>query len=359
MISHFFPTKYWHVLPNGRVQCDLCPQACKLNEDQRGICFVRMRKNNQIVLTTYGRSSGFCIDPIEKKPFNHFLPGSSAFSFGTAGCNLLCQFCQNWDISKAKENDVLADTATPEHIALTAKQNGCASVAFTYNEPVIFMEYGIDVAKECHKLGLKAVAVTNGYINAEPRKEFFSYLDAVRIDLKAFTEGFYKELTGSHLQPVLDSLIYVKQETNLWLEIICLLIPGKNDSPAEIEALTKWVVTNLGVDVPVHFTAFFPAFKMLDVPPTPVETVVAARKIAMANGLRYVYTGNVHDPEGSKTFCHNCHKVLISRIGYAIGEYNLDPKGNCNFCGTRCAGVFAEHVGAGDGARQRVAMHDE
>ncbi|EKE01022.1 MAG: hypothetical protein ACD_21C00241G0002 [uncultured bacterium] len=340
MLPQTHPTKYWHKLENGRVQCDLCPQACKLNEGQRGICFVRMRQNDQIVLTTYGRSSGFCVDPIEKKPLNHFLPGSTVYSFGTAGCNLLCKFCQNWDISKAHDNDVLAASATPENIAQTAKAHHCQSVAFTYNEPIIFMEYAIDVAKECRKLGIKTIAVTNGYICDEPRKEFFSYMDATRIDLKGFTDNFYKNITGSHLQPVLDTLVYVKKHTDLWLEVICLLIPDENDSASEIDASTKWLVENLGVDVPVHFTAFHPAWKMLDKPVTPLETLVRAREIAMRNGMRYAYTGNVYHPEGGKTFCHNCTKCVIARDGYVITEYNLGAKGICNFCGTQCAGVF-------------------
>lgn len=340
MLSQNYPTKYWHKLANGRVQCDLCPQACKLNEGQRGICYVRMRQNDQVVLTTYGRSSGFCVDPIEKKPLNHFLPGSTVYSFGTVGCNLLCKFCQNWDISKAREDDRLAADSTPQNIAKIAKEHQCKSVAFTYNEPIIFMEYAIDIAKECHKLGIKTVAVTNGYICAEPRKEFFSYIDAARVDLKSFTEDFYKNITGSHLQPVLDTLVYLKKQTNVWLEVICLLIPSENDSAAEIEGSTKWLVENLGVDVPIHFTAFHPAWKMLDKPITPLETLIRARDIAMKNGLRYVYTGNVYHPEGSKTFCHNCKKCVIARTGYDIAEYNLSETGVCRFCGTQCAGVF-------------------
>lgn len=356
MLPHFFPTKYWHLLPNGRVQCDLCPQFCKLNEGQRGICFVRMRKDNKIVLTTYGRSSGFCVDPIEKKPLNHFLPGTASFSFGTAGCNLCCKFCQNWDISKAKEIDVLADNATPENIAITAKKMNCASVAFTYNEPIIFMEYAIDVAKECKKLGIKTVAVTNGYINPEPRKEFFAHMDAARVDLKAFTEEFYRELSGAHLEPVLDTLKYLKLETKVWLEIICLLIPGENDSPNEIHNSTSWIMENLGPDVPVHFTAFFPAFKMMDKEPTPLDTLIRARDIAMQRGLYYVYTGNVYHPEGGKTFCHACKKCVIARVGYEIASYDLDSHGKCKFCGTQCGGVFAEHAGTWGDKRQPVVM---
>jgi len=340
MISQNHPTKYWHKLENGRVQCDLCPQACKLNEGQRGICFVRMRTNDQIVLTSYGRSSGFAVDPIEKKPLNNFLPGSKSYSFGTAGCNLLCKFCQNWDISKAHETDILNKDATPENVAKIAEEYGCKSVAFTYNEPIIFMEYAIDVAKECRKLGIKTVAVTNGYICDEPRKEFFSYMDAARVDLKSFTERFYRDITGSHLQPVLDTLVYLKRYTKVWLEVICLLITDENDSVSEITALASWIKENLGVDVPVHFTAFHPAWKMLDKPSTPLETIIRARDVAMKNGLRYVYTGNVYHPEGGKTFCYNCKKCVIARSGYEVIDYRLDNMGNCTFCHTKCDGIF-------------------
>jgi pyruvate formate lyase activating enzyme len=340
MLSQNYPTKYWHELENSRIQCDLCPQACKLNEGQRGICYVRMRQNDQIVLTTYGRSSGFCVDPIEKKPLNHFLSGSTVYSFGTIGCNLLCKFCQNWDISKAREDDGLAVNIMPQNIGKTAKEQQCRSVAFTYNEPIIFMEYAVDVAKVCRQLDIRTVAVTNGYVCDEPRKELFAYMDAVRVDLKGFTDKFYKNITGSHLQPVLDTLIYLKQRTNIWLEVVCLLIPGENDSATEIEDATKWLVENLGVDVPVHFTAFHPAWKMLDKPVTPLHTLIRARDIAMKNGMRYVYTGNVYHLEGNKTFCHNCKKCVIARVDYTIAEYKLNELGSCKFCGAKCAGVF-------------------
>lgn len=340
MIPQNYPTKYWHKLENGRIQCDLCPQACKLNEGQRGICFVRMREKDQIVLTTYGRASGFAIDPIEKKPLSHFLPGTTAYSFGTAGCNMRCKFCQNWHLSKAKSDSVLSKTSSPEEIARHAKGYGCSSVAFTYNEPIISMEYCVDVAKECHKLGIKTVAVTNGYICDEPRKEFFSHMDAANVDLKGFTERFYKEITGSHLQPVLDTLVYLKKHTDVWLEITTLLIPDENESISEIDLLTKWIVENLSVDVPLHFSAFHPAWQMMDKPRTSLETIVKARDKAMENGLRYVYTGNVHYPDGGKTFCYNCGKCVIARGGHSVSEYNLDDKGCCKFCGTKCDGVF-------------------
>lgn len=335
-----YPTKYWHILPNGKIQCDICPQACKLNEGQRGICFVRMRENNQIVLTTFGRSSGFAVDPIEKKPLNHFLPGTLVLSFGTLGCNLTCKFCQNYDISKVREMDALSEKADPLTIAKKAKALNCQSVAFTYNEPIISMEYAIETAKECRKLGIKTVAVTNGYICEEPRKEFFSYMDAANVDLKGFTENFYKKITGSSLHPVLETLSYLKHQTKVWFEIATLLIPGLNDSDSELDAETKWIVDNLGVDVPIHFTAFHPAWKMMDIMPTTLDTLIRARTMAIKNGIRYAYTGNLYYPEGSNTYCHNCKNCIIAREGYNILEYHLSDIGNCTFCNTACAGVF-------------------
>ncbi len=287
------PTKYWHTLEDDRVQCDVCPRACRLHEGQRGLCFVRAREQNQIVLTTYGRSSGFCVDPIEKKPLNHFLPGSSVLSFGTAGCNLACKFCQNWDISKSREMDTLADSASPEQIARAAKRMGCRSVAFTYNDPVIFLEYAVDVARACREAGIRSVAVTAGYISEDPREEFFRAMDAANVDLKGFTERFYHEVCGGHLQPVLDTLVYLKRHTDVWFEITTLLIPGENDSERELEEMTQWVVENVGPDVPWHFTAFHPDWKMVDKPRTPPSTLSMARRIAMKNGVRYAYTGNV------------------------------------------------------------------
>ncbi|RMG32976.1 MAG: AmmeMemoRadiSam system radical SAM enzyme [Planctomycetota bacterium] len=339
------PTKYWHRLDDGRIQCDVCPRFCKLRNGQRGFCFVRACVDDQIVLTTYGRSSGYCVDPIEKKPLNHFLPGTPVLSFGTAGCNLGCKFCQNWDISKSREVDTLADQASPERIAQAAEALGCRSVAFTYNDPVIFLEYAIDVAKACHERGIKTVAVTAGEICPEPRKEFFAHMDAANVDLKAFTERFYREICLGHLEPVLDTLKYLKHETDVWFEITTLLIPGENDSDEEIDAMTRWVVENLGPDVPHHFTAFHPDFRMLDKPPTPPETLKRARRIAMQNGLRYVYTGNVYDPEGQTTYCHVCGQVLIGRVNYDITAWNLSPDGCCTRCGTRCAGVFEPQPG--------------
>ena len=348
------PTKYWHKLDDGRIQCDVCPRFCKLHEGQRGFCFVRACQDEQIVLTTYGRSSGYCIDPIEKKPLNHFLPGTPVLSFGTAGCNLGCKFCQNWDISKSREIDTLADTAAPDTIARAAHQLGCRSVAFTYNDPVIFMEYAIDVAQECHKLGIQAVAVTAGDICPEPREEFYRFMDAANVDLKAFTERFYQKICFGHLQPVLDTLVYLKHETNVWFEITNLLIPDENDSQRELEEMTQWIVENLGPDVPVHFTAFHPDFRMLDKPRTPPQTLSRARQIAIKNGVRHAYTGNVHDGEGGSTYCHGCGKRLIGRDWYLLTDWNLNDLGRCQFCDTPLVGVFDGPPG--DWGRKRVPV---
>jgi pyruvate formate lyase activating enzyme len=339
-ISSTVPTKYWHRLDDGRVQCDLCPRFCKLREGQRGMCFVRMCEGGEVVLTTYGRSSGFCVDPIEKKPLNHFLPGSPVLSFGTAGCNLACSFCQNWDISKSREIDTLADSATPEALAETAVRLGSRSVAFTYNDPVIFHEYAIDVAQACRERGVKTVAVTAGYVCDEPRREFYAHMDAANVDLKGFTDGFYRRLAKGHLQPVLETLEHLAQETDVWFELTTLVIPGWNDGDRELDAMTRWVVEHLGPDVPMHFTAFHPDFRMLDVPPTPGGTLTRAREIARRNGVRYAYTGNVHDRDGGTTFCHGCGRAVIERDWYVLREWRLTPEGGCRYCGTPCAGVF-------------------
>jgi pyruvate formate lyase activating enzyme len=347
-----YPTQYWHKLEDGRIQCDVCPRACKLSNGQRGLCFVRGCEDEQIVLLTYGRSSGFCVDPIEKKPLNHFLPGTPILSFGTAGCNLACKFCQNWDISKSRETDTLADAATPETIARAAHQLGCHSVAYTYNDPVIFLEYAIDVAQACHEVGIRSVAVTAGYMCDEPRVEFYRHMDAANVDLKCFTEAFYQKLCAGHLQPVLDTLMYLKHETDVWFEITTLLIPGENDSNGELEAMTDWVVANLGPDVPMHFTAFHPDYKMMATPPTPPSTLTRAREIATKNGVRYAYTGNVHDERGGSTYCHSCGTKLIGRDWYVLTTWQLTEDGRCKSCGTPCAGIFEGNPGAW-GARRR------
>jgi pyruvate formate lyase activating enzyme len=351
-------TKYWRLLEDGRVLCEVCPRACKLHEGQRGLCFVRARENDRIVLTTYGRSSGFCVDPIEKKPLNHFLPGTSVFSFGTAGCNLTCKFCQNWDISKSREIDTLTDAASPEQIAETAARLGCPSVAFTYNDPIIFLEYARDVAAACKEKDIRTVAVTAGYMNPEPRAEFFSFIDATNVDLKAFDEDFYRRIAGGKLETVLETLRYLKSEGSTWFEISTLLIPGHNDSDDEIVRMSDWIVQELGPDVPLHFSAFHPDYKMRDVPPTPKATLERARGIARNAGIHHVYTGNVRDREGDTTFCAHCGKALIVRDWYELLEWNLRD-GACPDCGAVCAGVFECPIpsGTADAGPRRPWFH--
>jgi pyruvate formate lyase activating enzyme len=350
------PARHWHALPDGRLQCDLCPRHCRLSDGQSGLCFVRERRGEGLVLATYGRSSGFCVDPIEKKPLNHFLPGTAVLSFGTAGCNLTCKFCQNWDISKARDLHRLSAEARPRDIAATAVAQGCRSVAYTYNDPVIFLEYAVDVAAACRETGVRNAAVTAGYIDAEPRAEFFAAMDAANIDLKAFSEDFYRRLTGARLGPVLETLEYVAKETSVWLEITTLLIPGENDSPAEIDALTGWVRDRLGPGVPLHFSAFHPDWKMTGVSRTPHATLIAAHDIAKANGLRHVYVGNVRDPERSCTWCAGCGTMLIGRSDYAVSAWGLDGGGACRRCGTPLEGVFEPSPGTWGGRRRPAAV---
>jgi pyruvate formate lyase activating enzyme len=350
------PGRWWSTLDDGRIQCDLCPRECRLMEGQRGFCFVRAREHDRLILTTYGRSSGFCVDPIEKKPLAHFFPGSSALSFGTAGCNLGCRFCQNWDISKAREFDRLTDQATPEAIADSAVRLGAESVAFTYNDPTIFAEYAIDVAQACHARGVKTVAVTAGYICPEPRRELYAVMDAANVDLKGFTEDFYSRITGAHLANVLDTLLYLKRETTVWFELTTLLIPGYNDSEGEIAEEARWIAEHLGPDVPLHFSAFHPDYRMRDVPPTPPETLRRARARAMREGLRYVYVGNVHDREGDATYCPSCGEVVIARDWYEILDYRLDAGGRCGACGTAIAGRFGATAGHFGRRRQPVVL---
>lgn len=338
------PGRWWQRLADGRVECLLCPRGCKLHEGQRGFCFVRERRHDGIMLNTWGRSSGFCVDPIEKKPLNHFFPGTSVLSFGTAGCNLGCRFCQNWNISKARAYDRLSEVATPVTIAAAARRFDCRSVAFTYNDPVIFAEYAIDVAEACRTVGLNTVAVTAGYISPEARPEFFRAMDAANVDLKAFTEDFYHRVCLARLQPVLDTLVYLRRETKVWFEVTTLLIPGENDSEEELDRASDWFAANLGPGVPWHFTAFHPDFRMLDTPRTPPATLTRARRIARSKGLKFVYTGNVHDPDGSSTWCPACGALLIERDWYKLGTFNLVGH-HCRACGCTIPGRFGPQPG--------------
>jgi len=352
------PARHWHRLPDGDVQCDVCPRHCRLSDGQRGLCFVRARQGDGLVLTSWGRSSGYCIDPIEKKPLNHFLPGTPVLSFGTAGCNLACRFCQNWDISKSRELDTLADAAPPERIAAAARALGCRSVAYTYNDPVIFLEYAIDTARACRSAGVRNVAVTAGYVDPAPRAELFAEMDAANVDLKAFTESFYRKVCAGNLAPVLETLAYLRHETSVWLEVTTLLIPGENDGDAELHAASAWFRETLGPDVPWHFTAFHPDYRMLDKPRTPAATLVRARAIARSYGLRHVYVGNVRDEDGGSTYCHGCGERVIGRDGYEITRFRLDGTGACLGCGTRCAGVFEAAPGAWGARREPVRLAD-
>jgi pyruvate formate lyase activating enzyme len=352
------PTRHWTRLDDGRVRCDVCPRACELREGQRGLCFVRARQGGEVVLTTWGRSSGYCIDPIEKKPLAHFLPGTPVLSFGTAGCNLTCRFCQNWDISKSRDLDTLLDEAPPDRIADAAAATGCRSVAYTYNDPVIFLEYAADTARACRAQGIRSVAVTAGYVEKAARRDLFAWMDAANVDLKGFSESFYHKLCSARLRPVLDTLTYLKHETRVWLELTTLLIPGENDSRQELEALARWVVENLGPDVPLHFTAFHPDFRMRETPATPPETLRRAREIARTAGVHHVYTGNVRDPEGQSTWCSGCGALLIERDGYTLGAWNLDAGGSCRSCGTRCPGVFEPQPGEWGARRRPVRLAD-
>jgi pyruvate formate lyase activating enzyme len=347
--------RWFHALPDGRIQCDVCPRECKLGDGQRGMCFVRARSGDHMELTTYGRSSGFALDPIEKKPLAHFYPGTSVLSFGTAGCNLACKFCQNWDISKSREHDRLTDEASPEAIARAAERAGASSVAFTYNDPTIFAEYAMDTADACHALGLKTVSVTAGYIHAEPRAELYAKIDAANVDLKAFTEEFYWKVSAAHLEPVKDTLRYLVHETDVWTEITTLLIPGHNDSDAELHELAQWVLRDLGPEVPLHFSAFHPDYKMQDIPATPLATLRRARAIARREGLRFVYTGNVHDREGDTTCCPGCGTSVLVRDWYEIVESRLD-RGRCASCGTAIPGRFGAGIGNFGRRRMRVVV---
>jgi pyruvate formate lyase activating enzyme len=322
------------------------------------VCFVRGRIDDQVVLTSYGKSSGYCVDPIEKKPLNHFLPGTPVLSFGTAGCNLACRFCQNWDISKSKQTDTLADQATPETIARAAVDLGCSSVAFTYNDPIIFMEYADDVADACRELGVRSVAVTAGYMCAEPRREFYRHIDAANVDLKGFTEDFYRHVAMGSLKPVLDTIIYLKDETDVWFELTTLIIPGHNDTDEELDKMTTWVVDNVGPDVPMHFSAFHPDYKMRDVGPTPPATLRRARSIAIDNGVRHAYTGNVHDPDGDATLCPACGDVVIQRDWYVLKRYQVTDDGRCSSCGEPIAGRFDGPAGDWGATRVPVRLAD-
>lgn len=335
----YYPAKWWEQAPNGKILCTLCPRYCTIGEGQAGFCFIRQNIGGSLYSVGYGRPTGFAIDPIEKKPLNHFLPGSEILSFGTAGCNLGCKFCQNWSTSKARIDTTNSIYATPEDVIQIAKKYKTPSIAYTYNDPVIFGEYVIDVSKIARQNGINNVMVTAGYIDKNARKDVFRHIDAANVDLKAFTEKFYHNLTFSHITDVLETLIWLKKETGIWIEITNLIIPDENDSDDEIRKMCDWIVENLGDEVPLHFTAFHPDFKMIDKPGTPQSTLSKARSISKSRGIKYCYTGNVHDIDGQTTYCPYCNSKLISRNWHSVISNKL-REGHCYNCGLMIAGKF-------------------
>lgn len=353
---HLAATRYWHSLDDGRVQCDLCPRFCKLHDGQHGLCFVRENRHGQIVMSSYGRSSGFAIDPIEKKPLNHFLPGTGVLSFGTPGCNLGCRYCQNYSLSRARVPDRLADHASPEQVAATAVACGARSVAFTYNDPVVYAEYAVDCAQAAREVGLRSVAVTAGYISPGPRAMFFKHMDAANVDLKAFSEEFYHRQCLGELTPVLDTLAWIRRETQVWLEVTTLLIPGLNDTEREIGRLCDWFLRVLGPSVPLHFSAFHPDYKLLDIERTPPSTLHAARAQARAAGIQHVYTGNIADVDGQSTSCAWCGRRAIGRAGYGITSWRVAEGGRCAGCGEELPGVFEATPGGWGNRREPIQI---
>ncbi len=333
--------RWWEKSGEDRLRCTLCPRYCTLSEGQRGFCYIRQNVSGNLIAHGYGSPTGFAIDPVEKKPLNHFLPGTDILSFGSAGCNLGCKFCQNWTTSKAKLDDVHSVDASPEDVISLALQHHVPSIAFTYNDPVIIGEYVIDISQLAKQEHIETVMVTAGYIDPVARKDVFHDISAANVDLKAFTEEFYFSMTGSHLKDIQETLKWIKHETDVWLEITTLLIPGKNDSPDEITRLAAWVASELGTEVPVHFTAFHPDYKLRYLPQTPVATLRVAREIAMAEGLQYVYTGNVHDAEGHTTRCPKCGAVLVQRDWHQVSLFRI-RNSKCPECSFRIAGKFRD-----------------
>jgi len=331
--------RWWEPMPDGRVHCFLCPRHCHIGEGQAGFCFIRVNQAGKLYSLGYASPAALQIDPIEKKPLNHFLPGTRVFSLGTAGCNMGCFFCQNWSISKSQSDQVRSTHIPAEDIVALAIRYGCPSIAFTYNEPTIWGEYVIDICAAAREAGIRTVMVTNGYITREAFHDIYDHVDAANVDLKAFTEGFYGKITLTHLQPVLDMLVWLKEETSVWFEITNLLIPTLNDDPVEIRRLSDWIAEHLGADVPLHFTAFHPDFKLRDKPGTPPETLHAARKIALDAGLRYVYEGNIHGG-AANTACPGCSKIAIHRSWHDVIE-NLLRDGACPACGYKIPGRWS------------------
>ena len=329
-MSHL--ARWWKQQKDGKILCSLCPRYCKIADDQSGFCYIRKNESGKLYSYGYGRPTGFAVDPIEKKPLNHFLPRTDILSFGTAGCNLGCKFCQNWSMSKAKVDDINSTDASAEDVVNLAKKNNIPSIAYTYNDPIIFAEYVIDISRLARQESIKSVMVTNGYISDEARADVFEHIDAANVDLKAFSEQFYYKLTSAHLQPVLDTLVWLRNETNVWIELTTLLIPGENDSAEEIKQMCEWVLKNLGDSVPLHFTAFHPSSRMMDYPATPAQTLINARNNAIKQGIKYCYVGNIHNSEAQSTYCPNCNVTLIERNWHSI-SVNQMKSGKCGQCG--------------------------
>jgi pyruvate formate lyase activating enzyme len=361
--------RWWEAEPGGnpatagRVHCYLCPRHCHIGEGQAGFCYIRANEGGKLYSLGYAHPAALQIDPIEKKPLNHFMPGTKIFSMGTAGCNMGCFFCQNWDISKSRSDQVNSSYIPPEDVVLLAIRNGCPSIAFTYNEPTIWGEYVIDICKAAKEHGLNTVMVSNGYITYEAFHDIYDHIDAANIDLKAFTENFYGKITLTHLQPVLDTLKWLKNETNVWFEITNLMIPTLNDAPAESRQLAEWILENLGPDVPLHFTAFHPDFKLQDKPRTPAETLHAARRIALEAGLHYVYEGNIYS-DGANTVCPSCKELLVERSWHSVMKNRVTGEGRCPKCGYAVAGRWVNPLGqtaakiaerAADGADEKYS----
>ena len=336
------PARYFEREEDGRLRCTLCPRECRLGEGQAGFCFVRQNVGGEMALLAYGKSTGFAVDPIEKKPLFHFLPGTEVLSFGTVGCNMGCRFCQNWNTSKARSSERYMETRTPEQVVDLAVSAGCPSIAFTYNDPIIWAEWAIDVAREARRRGIRTVFVTSGFVKEKAREEIFSWMDATNVDLKAFTEEFYAKVTLSHLAPVLETLEWLAREGRVWTEVTNLVIPRLNDDPDETRRLAEWIGARMGPDVPLHFSAFHPAWKMMDRPRTPPATLTRARQIARQAGLRHVDTGNVHDPDGQTTSCPRCGKAVLVRDWNDVLRNRLGPGGTCRDCGERIAGRFED-----------------
>ncbi|MCL2623835.1 MAG: AmmeMemoRadiSam system radical SAM enzyme [Planctomycetaceae bacterium] len=366
-----YPAQWWHLDSVSEssgdektLVCELCPRQCHMAEGKAGYCFARQNHDGQLVSAVYGRSTGFCIDPIEKKPLYHFLPGTPTLSFGTIGCNLCCSHCQNWQTSRCRSPNALVERATPDRIAGAARQLECSSVSLTYNEPIVWAEYAVATARACRKQGVKTVAVTNGYIQSEPAKWFFEHIDAANVDLKSFRDPFYRNIAGGALQPVLDTLVYLAKQTRVWLEITNLVIPGENDASDELKELCDWIVTELGDHIPLHFSAFHPAHRLLHRPPTDAETLLRAHGMARSCGLRHVYLGNLASTQHQATYCGQCGFSLFERNGcgtIATGVSLPAHEGDdaaCRRCNEKLAGRFSHVIGTWGNRRQAIRLGD-